>query len=95
MNNTYGMKVIRRAPYVDFTFEELPTRVADTHGQFLHNAWLIKIYLPMCKSYPETVLPTIEHEAIHVGMDELDNFESDEEAMIDAVLQARWEDELI
>lgn len=92
---TYKMKTIRRAPQVDFTFEKLPERVADTHGQFLHNAHLIKVYLIMCKSYPETVLPTIEHEAIHSGLDDMDFFEEQEEDMIDAVLQARWEGDLM
>lgn len=91
---TYKMKTIRRAPQVDFTFEKLPERVADTHGQFLHNAHLIKVYLIMCKSYPETVLPTIEHESIHSGLDDMDFFEEQEEDMIDAVLQARWEEDL-
>ena len=83
------MKIIRHAPPVEFTFE---ANKLNMMGQFLPNAWLIKIYLPEFKTHPESLPWTIEHEAIHVGIDDMDFEESEEEAMIDAVLQARWEE---
>lgn len=90
--NTYGMKVIKNAPYVDLTFEKLSERFEGTHGQFKRNERIIKIYLPQLKRYPECLAPTVEHEGIHVGLDDVDFLEEEEEDMIDAMLQARWEE---